>query len=72
MVHPRPEDVNPVLTPAHLAAELAADRTRTLLAEAEADSLARVAVAARGRPRPRWWLGVPFRRTRLAPSEGPV
>jgi hypothetical protein len=46
-----------MLTPAAVAADLAADRTRTLLAEAEAHRLAR-AVSADRTEQPetsRWW-----------------
>jgi hypothetical protein len=46
-----------MLTPAAVAADLAADRTRTLLAEAEAYRLAQVAATHRPAEEPpkRWW-----------------
>jgi hypothetical protein len=46
-----------MLTPAAVAADLAADRTRTLLAEAEAHRLARAVTADRTEPpeTSRWW-----------------
>ena len=46
-----------MLTPAAVAADLAAERTRTLLAEAEAHRLAQAATADRTPPAPaaRWW-----------------
>jgi hypothetical protein len=52
-----------MLTPAAVAADLAADRTRTLLAEAEAHRLARAATAAaRTEPQEtsRWWRRAPL------------
>ena len=59
-----------MLTPANVAADLAADHTRTLLAEAEAHRLARTATAAARPPAesPRRWWSRP--RPELKPSAG--
>jgi hypothetical protein len=61
-----------MLTPAHLLSDLAADHTRTLLAEAAAHRLARTAATDHDQPATRRWPDRLLRRTRIEPTGEPA